>query len=67
MKEIIIAYDDSESSPIMGEWVGELVRCKDCKNGTDDNDLYLNIVMCRVHERRFYSDWFCADAEPKET
>ena len=33
MKEIIVAYDENtERSPVIGEWVGELIMCKDCKH-----------------------------------
>ena len=35
MKEIIVSYQESgdkdDRGCIMGEWVGELIRCKDCK------------------------------------
>ena len=38
MKEIIIAYDENtKANPVMGDWVGELVRCKDCKFMIEDD------------------------------
>ena len=44
----------------------EVVRCKDCVNWTKEEDRCFEIGMCRVHERRFVGDWFCADGERKE-
>jgi len=71
MKEIIIAYDDVETNPIMGEWVGELVRCKECRHVClcDVTEImpfipvYANCTLTdEVHE----PDWFCADGEREE-
>lgn len=70
MKEIIIAYDENtEASPVMGDWVGELVRCKDCKYGK----IHGIDVECIAHEEVGYDpepwhplDWFCADGEKSD-
>ena len=80
MKEIIIAYDENiEASPVMGDWVGELVRCKDCKyrpKQTEPPETYgFSIEFpegskcpCQCSGDGYYSwypedDWFCADGE----
>ena len=62
MKEIIIAYDENtEASPIMGDWIGELVRCKDCKHhGKDTCGAVAGIAYPTP------DDWFCADGERAE-
>ena len=68
MKEIIIAYDENaEESPVMGDWVGKLVRCKDCRHGfrLDDTNY---IVCCRPfasNRETHTEDWFCADGVRK--
>ena len=64
MKEIIIAYDNSETNPIMGEWVGELVRCKDCKKcDLPEEEPYENGYCSRCGYVKM--DWFCADGKHK--
>ena len=61
MKEIIIAYDENtEASPVMGDWVGELVRCNDCKYN-DDGECIIKAGWFPVKP-----DWFCADGEREE-
>jgi len=60
-KEYIVELREEEANELMdSHWVGELVRCKDCK--------YLaNMYKCPC----FYSkekqsdDWFCAEGERK--
>lgn len=64
MKEIIIAYDENtEASPIMGDWGGELVRCKDCRFMiVIDGSFYCDKPNAdRLVYRR--PNWFCADGE----
>ena len=41
----------------------EVIRCKDCKHWTKEDDRCLEIGWCRVHERRFVEEWYCADGE----
>lgn len=67
MKEIIIAYDENtEASPVMGDWVGELVRCKDCKyckviDWDDSNPYYGSCQYFNTHT--VDADGFCYKAE----
>lgn len=68
MKEIIIAYDENtKASPVMGDWVGELVRCKDCiywdEECTEECD---NSDSVCFHNGWCKPDWFCADGEHKD-
>lgn len=61
MKEIIVAYDENtEASPVMGDWVGELVLCKDCKHGSIDQS-GIKGVWCPAHAEWHDNNWFCAD------
>ena len=50
------------------EYVGELVRCKDCKHwvggGIDDKDNFIP-PRCNNLNRIALHDWFCADGERK--
>ena len=63
MKEIIIAYDEStKENTIMGEWVGELVRCKDCKF-KQKSYVADRKWWCNRLEKHCDDDWFCADGE----
>ena len=70
MKEIIIAYDENtEASPVMGDLVGELVRCKDCEYALFKEGMVLpgNIVCTKPFTERWQAvkpdDWFCADGQ----
>lgn len=65
-KEYIVELREEEADELMDEhWVGELVRCKDCKHGHK----YEFCVKCEnagnpgmfATYHRF--DWFCADGE----
>lgn len=57
MKEIIIAYDDNtEASPVMGDWVGELIRCKACGDCRQDG-------YCERWHISVKPDFFCADGD----
>lgn len=66
MKEIIIAYDENaEATPVMGDWVGELVRCKDCKHCYVDGE-NVRFNVCELDHNKVQSgDWFCADGEQR--
>lgn len=68
MKEIIVAYDENaERSPVMGEWVGEVVRCKDCIHA-DDFDCPAPLptgYLCQKEHGCHTGDWFCADGKRK--
>ena len=60
MKEIIIAYDETEASPVIGDWVGELVRCADCRHAEVSQS---GLIKCRGIFRS--REWYCADGERK--
>lgn len=67
MKEIIIAYDENtEASPVMGDWIGELVRCKDCVYWQDNNDGYPHIGCKWREDETPDPDDFCSAGERKE-
>ena len=59
-KEYIVELREEEADELMDEhWVGELVRCKDCKHwNAEDHD-------CNVKVGWFAcgADYFCADGE----
>ena len=73
-KEYIVELREEEANELMEEhWVGELVRCKDCKHATLTSDG----KMCKYcamdtddfgDQRDVYhdADWFCADGERLE-
>ena len=61
--EYIIKVDEDKKD-IMGncpleEKPRELVRCKDCKHGIGDE----NVFVCRLKQLTAGVDWFCADGE----
>lgn len=71
-KDYIVELRENEAEELMEDhWVGELVRCKDCKHRTrrvcnnlefwECNHLRYEIAKCGVTD-----DWFCADGERKE-
>ena len=68
-KEYIIELREDEADELMEEhWVGELVRCKDCKwweNGLCENDdVARKINDCGCYpDFRTDPDWFCKDGE----
>ena len=67
MKEIIVAYDENtEASPVMGDWVGELVRCKDCEHRDKEivpDGAWEGYVFCKKDCAGHKDDWFCADGK----
>jgi hypothetical protein len=58
-KEYIVELREEEADELMEEhWVGELVRCKDCK--------HRGSKICPFYQKykgEKYDDWFCADGE----
>lgn len=60
-KEYIVELREEEADELMDDhWVGELVRCKDCKKRYKRSCGYFYAdgrIMC--------DDWFCADGERK--
>ena len=60
-KEYIVELREEEADELMDEhWVGELVRCKDCKYWNNNGI----ITKCEKHIGNGYpGDWFCADGE----
>ena len=60
-KEYIVELREEEADELMDEhWVGELVRCKDCKH-YDHETQSCNDGLDGI----FLPDWFCADGERK--
>ena len=67
-KEYIVDLTEEEADELMDEhWVGELVRCKDCKHLEHIYALdELNGKKCYVCRKHPFTgmrdeDWFCAD------
>ena len=51
-------------APVIGQ---ELVRCRDCKHCYVDGE-NVRFNVCELnHNKVLGADWFCADAERKET
>lgn len=72
-KEYVVELREEEADELMEEhWVGELVRCQDCKyrslyctEAADGTTLYTCHHPCANDvPRPFY--WFCADGERKD-
>lgn len=66
-KEYIVELREEEADELMNEhWVGELVRCKDCKHQDPErfND-GSGCFVCRKGHGWKPDDWFCADGERK--
>ena len=71
-KEYIVELKEEEADELMDEhWVGELVRCKDCKHAylTSDGECkYCDLEKDdngSLVERYRSWDWYCADGERK--
>ena len=63
-------YDASEEAFHGNDYVwndnhGELIRCKDCKNGSIDQS-GIKGVWCPVRNEWHDNNWFCADGKYKE-
>ena len=56
-KDYIVDLTEEEADELMDEhWVGELVRCKDCKwRGTE-------ACFCKAKDD-VKDDWFCSEGE----
>ena len=61
-KEYVVELSEEEADELMDEhWVGELVRCKDCKHWRK--------ATCSAGAGLAFpppEDWFCADGEKRE-
>lgn len=61
-KEYVVELSEEEADELMDEhWVGELVRCKDCKHWRKDT--------CSAGAGLAFpppEDWYCADGEKRE-
>lgn len=68
-KEYIVELREEEADELMDEhWVGELVRCKDCKYGIVETDTQC-FCEARVEENGLAyhkPKWFCADGRKKD-
>lgn len=66
-KNYIVELREEEADELMDDhWVGELVRCKDCKHGKinqckEYTTCYLEYSCLYGNTRK--SDWFCADGK----
>ena len=59
-KDYIVELRDEEADELMDDhWVGELVRCKDCKHWEQSNG------HCPFNSIFTNEEWFCADGERK--
>ena len=67
-KDYIVELREEEANELMDDhWVGELVRCKDCKYNIFDWNC--NMISClRIGQPIEYHkpDWYCADGEKRE-
>lgn len=58
-KEYIVELREEEADELMDEhWVGDLVRCKECK--------HYKTIHCTCDGCCISDDWYCADGERKE-
>ena len=62
-KEVIVLYTDDGMGNSIGEIVGAVVRCKDCKYW--EYDVIFSDGWCRGKHQGNPS-WFCADGERRE-
>ena len=64
-KDYIVELREEEADELMDDhWVGELVRCKNCKHyryyGLDS----YTVSECKIdHAENPDGEWFCADGE----
>ena len=71
IKEIIVRYDDKQSfiyGNTLGEVVGELVRCKECRHSFINENHPQKPRICGLTKKcgTTKDDWFCADGERRE-
>lgn len=66
-KEYAVELTEEEADELMEEhWVGELVRCKDCKYGRKPIlPFRTECVWCERVQRHNSNYWFCADGVAK--
>ena len=63
-KEYIVELREEEADELMEEhWVGEIVRCKDCKFLSSPPG---SVMFCEHIHKFVDADWFCADGEHKD-
>lgn len=60
MGEIIVKMTSDHIKAKGGEYVQDIVRCKDCKYRRE------NIPCCIKHNKPVNEWWFCADGEVKD-
>lgn len=68
IKEIIVRYDDKQSfiyGNTLGEVVGELVRCNECRHSFINENHPQKPRICGLTKKcgTTKDDWFCADGE----
>ena len=68
IKEIIVRYDDKQSfvyGNTLGEVVGELVRCKECRHSFINENHPQKPRICGLTKMcgTTKDDWYCADGE----
>lgn len=68
IKEIIVRYDDKQSfiyGNTLGEVVGELVRCKECRHSFINENHPQKPRICGLTKKcgTTKDDWFCSDGE----
>ena len=74
MKEYIISIPTHRpgepDSVVNGEFVGEIIRCKDCKLRGDKSKCIVAFVANKQEFPVFFYDnrgeWFCADGRKKD-
>ena len=64
-KDYIVELREEEADELMDDhWVGELVRCKNCKHSGIDSTSYPH-YWCSALSVYREADWFCSDGERK--
>ena len=71
MKEFIIPMADDAPEDDIAELYGgnrRLIRCKDCKHGSDSHDGLNQWICIKPNTYDIYhdADYFCADGERRE-
>lgn len=56
--------DNREMIILNGEQIDELVRCKDCKHGTETD--YKDVYFCRLGNGMHHRTFYCGNAERKD-
>ena len=62
IREYIIKISDEVLEDEFGDRPKEIVRCKDCKFGSEPI-IYGRGLWCSKLQKHFGSDWYCADGE----